>query len=484
MYTTTDPSPIGKSAAFREASRGMAGARPAPPRATAPAPLPSAGPVDVSQVLAWLRRGLWLAVLLAVVFAGAGFAFGTLSKPRFTTSVDLIVDPGNLQVVTDDVLPRAGQTDTQLLAVESKLHVLTSGATLAAVVANLHLDQDPEFVPPAGGLFDAGATKGDPATTALRTLSERIKAGREERSYMVTLTVWTESPAKSVAIANAIVAAFRDELAKSDADAVGQAATALDDRLAGLKATVSAAEDKVEAFKRAHNLQENAGQLSSSIAVAQINTQVIDATRALNDAQAHYQQLSAGGSAANAEAGDSTTMSALRAQYSTLKQQVESLAHTLGPKHPSLLALKPQLAAAKHEIDQETARVVRAAKTEVQQAETALATLKQQQASASATVFDDNDEQVQLNQLERDATAQATIYQTFLARTRAVAEQQEINSTNVRVISPPLLPEDRSYPPRTVLLIMGGAVLGLLAGASIAVGLGLLRRLGPLRRTA
>lgn len=314
-----------------------------------------------------------------------------------------------------------------------------------------------------------------------------MSASREERSYVVTLSVWSSDPGKSVRITNAVVTAFKDELAKSSADAAGQAATALDDRLASLRDAASTAEAKVEAFKREHHLVESGGQLTSTISITQLNTQVLDATARLNEAQAHYQQLTDNNASDDASAGalDSTTMSALRAQYAALRQQADSLAASLGPEHPTLRAARAQVAAAQAQIKAETTRMIQAAKQQMDQAQAALDALKAQAAMASAHVFDDNAAQVQLNQLERDATAQATIYQTFLGRARTVAEQQQIDTTNIRVISPPILPDSRSYPPRTLVLVGAGGVAGLALGGLVAVGLGFLRRTRAVgRRTA
>ena len=442
----------------------------------------SGAEIDLATILVWLRRCIGLIALLAVIGAGAGLAFGTFATPRYTASVDLLIDPGNLQVVADEVLPQAQQSDAQLLEVESKLRILTARATLADVVAALHLDSDEEFAPTstsglAGFLGGSAKVPEDPATTALRALVQRVSATREERSYVVTLSVWTASPQKSGDIANAIVKAFKAELVKSDSDAVGQAASALGDRLVALKQAATDSAAKVEAFKKAHNLVVNAGQLTSTISASQLNTQLLDAKAKLNDAEAHYQQLTTGGAAAaNASALDSPTLTALRAQSSTLQQQVDSLSLTLGPRHPTLISLRSQLAAARRQIDDETARMVQAAKQQVDQAQAGLTTLNKQMVTANDTVFTDNAAQVELSQLQSDAQAQATIYQSFLTRAQSAVQRQQIDATNVRVISPPIAPDSRSYPPRTVLLVGAGSVAGAGLGGAIAIGLGWLRR--------
>jgi len=53
-----------------------------------------------------------------------------------------------------------------------------------------------------------------------------------------------------------------------------------------------------------------------------------------------------------------------------------------------------------------------------------------------------------------------------------VAEREQIDTTNVRVISPALPPADRSWPPKTVVLLVGGAVAGFVFGMLLAVGVG------------
>lgn len=437
--------------------------------------------IDAAMVLSWLRRGLWLIVAAGVIGAMAGLAFGTFAPPRYTATVDLIIDPGNLQVVADDVQPSAQQSDAQLLAVESKLRVLTAGTTLADVVAALHLDRDPEFVPASDGGFGKllGSTPAldPPATIALRALTKRVSASREERSYVATLSVWASTPQKAVSLASAIVAAFKAELAKSDADTVGQVATALDDRLDSLRQAAADATARVEAFKQAHKLVESGGQLTSTISMTQLDTQLLEARARLNDAQAQYQQLAKAGGEGAAGALDSTTMTALRTQYATLKQQVEAMSLTLGPKHPTLVALKSQLAAARQQIDAESNRLVEAAKQSVDRAQASLDALQKQASAAKSAVFTDNAAQAELAQLQSDATAKTAIYQAFLTRAGNLSQRQQINATDVQVITPPVLPDTRSYPPRTVLLIGAGTVAGVLFGAAMAVGLGWLRRM-------
>ncbi|MNT53806.1 putative tyrosine-protein kinase in cps region [compost metagenome] len=92
-----------------------------------------------------------------------------------------------------------------------------------------------------------------------------------------------------------------------------------------------------------------------------------------------------------------------------------------------------------------------------------------------SNVFTDNEAQVQLRDLERDARAKAAIYETHLARAQQITERQQTDTTNVRVISRALPPNARTWPPRTLILLIAGGMLGFFLGVSVAIARGLWR---------
>jgi uncharacterized protein involved in exopolysaccharide biosynthesis len=437
----------------------------------------------------WLRKRAWLVIFAALIGAGAGLGYVACTKPRYTASTEVLVDPDNLKVVADDLFTQSQQRDTQLLDAESKLRILTSGNVLARVVDELRLDQDPEFVDDPQGFgvsqllgLDSGPTeKSDPKLAALRALDKRVKASREDRSFVVTVTVWTGAAEKSVLIADKLVAAFQEELVKGEADNAGRTAKALFDRLDGLKASTAEADQAVEAFRRNHGLQSSSGELVSTIRSNQVNAKVIDAQNRLIQAKSRYSQLTSAGANAerNADALQSDTMTELRARYAVVKSQVEAQSAVLAPGHPTLIALKAQLQTIDRQVADETARIVQAAKTELDEAEASLAAMQAEADKMKSEVFVDQQAQAQLHELERDAESKAAVYQTFLTRAHQVTERQQLNATNVRVISPALPPVARSWPPRTALVMGAGTFAGLLIGGALSICLGFA---GDLRR--
>jgi len=425
--------------------------------------------ISTGMVVGWLWAGKWLVLLCIILGALAGYGFGNFSKAKFTVGSQIFIDPTNLRVMNDDIYASNNQLDMQIYDVESKLRILTSANVLNSVIDALHLDQDPEF----------GDTKSPDAQSsrldALRSLEKHVLAKREENSFVVNLDVWSQSAPKALEIANSIITNFQDELVKAQADGAGRAATELTGRLDALKSEVSKADEAVQQFKREHNILSSSGELVSSIVANQTNTQLVDAQARVIRARSRYQELSTGSPDNRLDSAsiESQTMTALRTQYAAAKRELDAQSAVFGARHPRISAMRPQLEAIQAQINAEQNRILTAARSELAQAEAALMAQQNQANTMKSVVFGDNDALVQLRQLEREAESKSTIYQAFMARAKEIAERQQINTTNVRVISPPTIPKTRSYPPRTLYLTAGGLLGGFVLGCMVAMILGL-----------
>lgn len=420
-------------------------------------------------VLGWMRRYWPIVLLLAILGVAGGYAAGTLIPPRYTSYSDILLNPNTLELVADDLYSRSASGEAQLIDVESKMRILSSVSALGRAVDTLDLVNDPEFVDPA-------SPGNDPRITAILELGQRLRVSREERSYVVTASVWASTPEKSAAITDAVVNAFLLELNSAESDGARNASDELNQRLTQLRDDAAKAESAVVDYRRKNGLPVTSdGQLSMQSAV-QINTQVDTARETLIAAEARYAALAANNGGA---AQESETLATLRAQYAVAKQRTDALAATLGPRHPSLATATAELAALQGQVDQEVARIVDSARTDLQRARDVFDQLSNAAGTQLGNVFTDEQAQLELRQLERTATSAVAIYEAYLTRAQQVAERSEINTSTVRVISPAIAPIARSYPPRTLMLAVGGLFAGLLAGLALAAALGFLSYILP-----
>ncbi|WP_442880856.1 GumC family protein [Bosea sp. (in: a-proteobacteria)] len=443
------------------------------------------GRVGVDDVLDWLRAGIgWIigAIILCLV---AALFYAVTTPPRYTVYTDILIDPSNLNVVRDDVFTSNPQRDAQLLEVESKLRILTSRNVLSRVIDKLDLTNDPEFVKPGllsplWNLISPKEVARDNRLAVMRALAERVEARREERSFVVVMRFWAEEPERAVTISNAIVDAFETELFQSSAESAGRVVKNLNNRLDEMRRNVTEAEQRVEDFRRSKGLQLNNGEPVSARLSSELNTQVLEAQQRFIQAETRYKQMSAAIAerrAASASVFDSATMVSLRAQLNTLQQQIGSIRATFGTRHPQMVTALSEQQAVEGALTREARRIFDGAKAEFERERSTLAMLRGKAGDEKSNVFSDNEEQVQLRDLQRDARAKATLYETHLARTQQIGERQQIDTSNVRVISRPLPPKARSWPPRTLILLGVAVFFGLFLGIAIALARGAWRYL-------
>jgi succinoglycan biosynthesis transport protein ExoP len=491
MYCTVDTGPIQPSGLKRLARRDLPTTPRTPRPVAAPASQPTPAPrvmpeVTLASATTWLLRGFVWIVILAIVGGIAGYGYALVAKPKFTAYTDLVVDPANLQLVTNDLYASSFDQNAQLLDVESKLRVLTSGNVLARVVEDLGLFNDPEFVAPSNALsFLGGAAdvSADPALAALGALEKKVTARREERSFVVTLAVSTENADKSALIASTIVAAFQTELAKAESDGATRAAASLMDRLGELKAGVTAAEEAVAVFRQQNGLEESNGELVNTQTLASLSTRLIDARQALISVEARHAELTDPRSGKlNADAIQTPTMVALRTQYGLIRQEADAAAAVFGPLHPNRGSGERQLAGLQAQINAEAARYIQSIGLDLDQARRTVAQLETNNEAARNTVASDGTASVQLRDLERDAKARSEVYEAFLTRASEITERQQLDTTNIRVISPATPPAQRSWPPRGYIVAGAGAFGGGALGVALALGLGFLATARQLRK--
>ena len=161
--------------------------------------------------------------------------------------------------------------------------------------------------------------------------------------------------------------------------------------------------------------------------------------------------------------------------------EVDAAAAIYGPLHPNRGSGERQLAGLQAQINAEAARYVQSIALDLEQARGTVTQLEAEASDARATVAIDGTALVQLRDLERDAKAKSDVYEAFLQRAREITERQQLDTTNIRVISPATPPATRSWPPRGYVVAGAGAVGGIALGVALALGLGFLAASRQLR---
>jgi succinoglycan biosynthesis transport protein ExoP len=442
-------------------------------------------PGEIFTVL-WRRR-IWL-VLGTLFGLIAAVAFLALATPKYTAVAQLLIDPNDLRVVDNQVTSSATPTDANTAYVESQVRVLTSDNVLRKVIAANHLDTDPEFVGPPSTVsavreffYDKlgmapPTPQNDPTIIALQTLGPQIVARRQERTYVVDLSVTSRDGEKSALIANAIIKAYLDDQAGARTNAARRATDALSGRLQELKDRVREAEDRSETYKAQNNIVSASGQLVNEQQLTELTNQLTAASGKADEAKARLDQIDAlrrgkVDAGAITEAVASPTVAALRTQQGDVLRRKAELTARLGDRHPSIADINAQAHDLQQQIDRETSRLAVAARGDYDRAIATREALRKRLDALKQEAVTTSQALVRLRELEREVEASRAVYQSFLTRSRETSEQERVNTANVRVLSEANLPNKRAFPPRSILVLAAALVFGLMAGT----GLGFVR---------
>ncbi|MER9295292.1 Wzz/FepE/Etk N-terminal domain-containing protein [Mesorhizobium sp. M0621] len=445
--------------------------------------------IDPMQVVRGVGKSKLLIVTTTILGAALGISIALSTPKKYEATTELIVDPRDLKLTDRDLTQSVVASDATLAIVENQVRVLTSGTVLNKVVDKLNLVNDPEFNGQGGGLSvmslirsvlsrndgPGGVDDARRRALAVGNLAESLSVERGGKTFVITVSATTQNGEKSALIANTMTDVFLQTFGQIQSDTAGRATDELTARLDELRKGVEAAERKVEDFRASHDLVDAQGHLISDDEMLKLNEQ-------LSVARARTLELNARAASARSvdvnsvltgtlpEEINSNTMSDLRSQYATLKQEADRAAIRFGPRHPELQALNAQLAGARDRIAAELRRIGSSLQVDLKRAVQLEQDLASRLAQLKVRSGDVNGDLVSMRELEREATAKRSVYEQYLLRAKETGEQKDINTANINVISKAFAPLEANGPSRVVV-----ALAGLLLGFASGIGLGAMR---------
>ena len=435
---------------------------------------------------------------LGVIF---GIAFGVTAlvmvvvfqmTPLYTGEALVLLDRQKTQVVDMRAVMSGLSPDSA--AVDSEVEILRSRALAARVIEKLNLTQDPEFNP---ALRTESVLRWidprvwikfaleDPAPQSeeMRQRSElnavisafqaRTSISRRGLTFVILIGFDSTNPEKAAQIANAIAETYILDQLEAKFDATRQANEWLSRRLTELRGQVRDSERAVEIYRSENGLESASGMTVSEQQLSELNAQLILARADLAEARAKYsraqQMRSTGGSIESVTAVlQSQTISQLRQKQAELARELANLSTKYGPRHPEIVNAEAQRRDIALQIDAEVGRIMGSIQNDVSVAETRVEALEHSLAEIRGETGIGGQAEVQLRELEREASANRAVYESFLNRFKETSQQEDLQTPDSRVISAATVPLVPSYP-RKAFIGAVTAVRALMLGAGVAL---------------
>lgn len=432
------------------------------------------------------------AVAIACLFAAA--------RPKlYSADAVIAFDARRIQVI--EIKSVVSGLPQESPALRTELDILTSRSMAETVLDRLDLAHNEDFLHeiegphspiaritalfqritgwPASEGAGSGEATGELPIALTRAnmidwLLDGLQVSNDGRSFTIFVTFVSQSPELSALVANAFATAYLDGQIELKEAAARDASDWLRRRLEQMRSELEASEAAVIQFQRNAGLMETKGGTLDAQQVSELNSQLVLARseRLRAEAQAKtVRQLAGNGSVDLSGLSDvaSPTILALRSELAQVNAKLDTYRDRGAFRHPEAIALDSQAASLNRQLATEIQRALKGIEADAAAARRKEADLEGVLRAKEGQRGVTSQASVRLNQLQREADANRTIYEEFLNRYKQTIEQESLATADGRLISraePPEMP----FGPRRMPLI----VLGFIVGSGIGTGLALL----------
>ena len=453
----------------------------------------------LGKVVGAVRRQFWLVAILSILLSALTVGIVLILPPQFTATTLLAVDGSDERSPGPGV---AGYT----LNVDGEVEVMQSMKVAQQVVRRLNLIEDSRFVekpassPPAlAGISDylkvflptrrdpsvkepktspqSGSTKttdassadDNPAVTRAAVALQKItNVRRRGLTSVVALDITINDPKDAARLANAYADTYIREQISAKLGAAGHAETALARRVADLGEELRRSESQIKAFALMQGSQSNDDGARSGIDRLQAN--IASAAREANSRAAKLRDadslLASGNFAALGKLLEIREIVLLDEQRRSLEQRVQRPSEG----ETDLSGLRQRLDLTNSQLRSLGSKHVENLRQQSEASGSQVSTLRQELKQVVQGSDLSTDNSVQLFRLQQEAATTRQLYQEYLGRLKAAAQQRNTVAPSVYVVAEAGIPPNRSFPPRSLLVVIGG-----LAALALAVGVGYAR---------
>jgi succinoglycan biosynthesis transport protein ExoP len=445
----------------------------------------------IAEILYFVYRRKIVILAPAVLMAVVGWTIGSTTAPRYAAEAVLAFDLRRVQVVEHDVVSRLPQESSAMgAALRTELDIITSRSLAEQLVDRLRLAADPDVLREANSVhsplqYVAGIaqralghliawipwigpvgttdTFPSPARSLLTNwLIDNLRVSNDGRSFTILVSFTSESRDRAAWIANAVAEYYLDDQIRTTAMATAKASGWLGKELTKLRQDLESSEAAVDDFRRESGLIEAKGATTPAQRLSDLNSQLVNAGTERARVESKLQTARESSPDTIPDVLASPTIQQLRKDIARISEQIAEKTY-FGTSYKSNI-LDAQVAGLRKQVNLEMSRILASLTGEVEAARAKEAQLAQLFRQMESRMGDASRSSIQLIQLQREADANRSIYESFLSRYKQSIEQQDLAVPDARLISraePPRIP---SYPKKltTVLLgTFGGLVIGV-----------------------
>jgi capsular exopolysaccharide synthesis family protein len=432
-------------------------------------------------------------------------------KPSYeaTATIALNKSTGSLDFGLGDAAQQlTSGTESLLTDLQTETAILRGDSLALAVIQQLNLASQPEFVTKGSQARALGSEKGRPLEDApmtrtwlLKVFSRHLKVEPTHGTRLIKATYESYDPKQAALVANALIDSYKKQYLQTHYDATTEASTWLTKQLSDLKANVEESEKKLTEFEKetgilSLDMMMPAGSRSSYGGSGEIHSVVIQKLDALNSEltmaeanriakEAVYRLAQTGNAdvilglgtdplAAQAnsmvltQGGGLSNLLQLRQQQNQLKINLADASISYGANNRHLKEMQVQIGALNEQIQEELKQIIKRAQADFQLAQQTENEIRRQFDKQQAAASKLNEKTVQFAVLSQEAFSRKKLYEDLYTKLQEANVSAGIKATNITIVDPA---RSQSVPvrPKPVKYLAVGMLLGILIGLSTAI---------------
>ncbi len=460
-----------------------------------PVPAAEEGFLDTLGKL-WRHRRT---IAICTILVGGIAAFVAWTLPSYyVAEARVLVGVQSPRVLNTDAIMADISPDAE--RVQNEGFVLQSRTIAKKVIDKIGLADNPNFNPelappnfwsrlnPMPAMmtwlhdFRGTKTSAEPVDTALSQRDNRlidiflshVDVSLLGRSYVLSVKVDNTDPQTAASIANTLADTYLEYQRADKVAAVDRVDKFLMGRVAELREQVRKSDQAVEQYRRAHGLYKSSGNGVTAQQMTELNTQLIAAQTAKVEAESKLNEAKAAGkgglgsSESVPEVLRSPLITQLKAQQADSERKLAEMSAMYGSKYPAMATARAEVGNTQAKVAAEVSKTIDGLAREARAADARYQALSENFEKLKGQMGHDNEQSIQLEALERDATVNRNLLEAMLNRAKQSSGAESLLQANAKLVSPAAPPDAPTYPPKALIAFLGGFG-GLLLGSAIAL---------------
>lgn len=448
--------------------------------------------INIQDYIRIILKHQWTILTVFAVIVVSVTIFSFTATPIYRATTRIIIEKENPKVVSIQEVMSVDSSGLDYYQTQYK--ILEGRGVANEVIKRLNLEKSEEFSPKPGVLgviwnwifspvdyirsllktsqplnVPAGSIMGivEPYSPLVGAVAGRTTISPIRNSRLVDISFESKESVLAAQVANTVARAYIDLTLQSKVKATQDAMAWLNQQIEYEQKRVEKAETALMSYKASKGITTDFSSGVESITaqkLADLNSQVVEATSKRVEAETRYRQAKSMGS--TNEILNNILIQDIKRQEVEIYKKLSELSKRYGANHPQIIALNNEIKTLNERKAGETERIIMALQNEYRVAMAREQSLRGAMGQQKGESMNINQMTANYSALKREADMSREMYDLLIKRFKETSLTEDIRTGNIRIVDPAEIPKSPVKPKKAQNIL-----LAIIVGLSMGIGL-------------